>query len=77
MVKPKKLFDADVEILKNKTTDKALTGAWNISPGDVGHIFHNFSRGRCFNLIATNSDHLSDYTNAFLARVSVAPPFKK
>lgn len=72
------LFDADVEILKNKTTDKALTGAWNVSPGDTGHIFHHFGQGKQhFKLVAIGSGNQKSASNAFLARVSVIPPFKK
>lgn len=72
------LFDADVEILKNKTTDKALTGAWNVSPDSTGHIFHHFRQGKQhFKLIATGSGNQKSASNAFLARVSVIPPFEK
>ena len=70
------LFDADVEISAKK--DKALTGAWNVSPGGVGHIFHNFGHDQQhFKLVATGTDNQTDYTNAFLARISVIPPFEK
>lgn len=72
------LFDADVEILTNKTTDKALTGAWNVSPGNTGHIFHHFRQGKQhFKLVATSTNNQKGYSNAFLARVSVIPPFEK
>ena len=72
------LFDADVEILTNKTTDKALTGAWNVSPGDTGHIFHHFGQGKQhFKLVATGSGNQKSASNAFLARVFVIPPYEK
>ena len=71
------LFDADVEILTNKTTNKALTGAWNVSPGDTGHIFHNFGQGQHFKLVATGAKNRKGGLNAFLARVSVVPPFEQ
>ena len=70
------LFDADTEI---PTTDdeEALDGAWNVPPGGVGHIFHTFGRGQHFKLVATGTDSQEGRTNAFLARVSVVPPFEK
>ena len=72
------LFDADTEILTNKTTDKALTGAWNVSPGNTGHIFHHFRQGtQHFKLVATGTGNQKSTSNAFLARVSVIPPFQK
>ena len=71
------LFDADAEIPKSKTTDKALTGAWNVSPGDTGHIFHHFRQGKQhFKLVATVSGNQKSASNAFLARVSVIPPYE-
>ena len=72
------LFDPDVEILTNKTTDKALTGAWNVPPDSTGHIFHHFRQGkRHFKLVAIGSGNQKSASNAFLARVSVIPPFEK
>lgn len=71
------LFDADAEIPTEGDTDEALEGAWDIPPGGIGHIFHDFGRGRRFKLIATGSDNQANCTNAFLARVSVVPPFEK
>ena len=71
------LFDVDTEIPTEDDEDKVLEGAWNVSSGGVGHIFHNFSRGRCFKLVATGADNQADCTNAFLARASVVPPFEK
>ncbi len=71
------LFDVDTEIPTEDDEDKALEGAWNVSPGGIGHIFHNFSRGRRFKLVATGSDNQANCTNAFLARVFVVPPFEK
>ena len=72
------LFGADTEILTNKTTDKALTGAWNVSPGNTGHIFHHFRQGtQHFKLVATGTGNQKSASNAFLARVSVIPPFQK
>ena len=71
------LFDADAEIPTEDDADEALEGAWDILPGGVGHIFHNFSRGRRFKLVATGSSNQANCTNAFLARVSVVPPFEK
>ena len=72
------LFDADVEILGKETTDKALTGAWNVSPDSRGHIFHHFRQGKQhFKLVATVADNQKSVSNAFLARVSVVPPFEK
>ena len=72
------LFDADVEILKNKATDKTLTGAWNVSPDSIGHIFHHFGQGKQhFKLVATSTNNQKSASNAFLARVSVIPPFEK
>ena len=72
------LFDADVEILTKKATDKALTGAWNVPPDSTGHIFHHFRQGKQhFKLVATVSDNQESTSNAFLARVSVIPPFGK
>ena len=71
------LFDVDTEIPTADDADEALDGAWNVSSGGVGHIFHNFSRGRCFKLVATGADNQADCTNAFLARVSVVPPFEE
>lgn len=70
------LFDANTEIPTEDNADEALDGAWNVSSGSVGHIFHNFSRGRRFKLVATGSDNQANCTNAFLARVSVVPPFE-
>ena len=72
------LFDADAEILTKEATDKALTGAWNISPDSIGHIFHHFRHGKQhFKLVATVADNQKNVSNAFLARVSVVPPFEK
>jgi len=71
------LFDADVEILTNKTTDKVLSGAWSVSPGDTGHIFHNFGQGQHFKLVATGGNNRKGGLNAFLARVFVVPPFEQ
>lgn len=71
------LFDADAEILTKEATDKALTGTWNVSPDSIGHIFHNFSRSQRFKLVATVADNQKSASNAFLARVSVIPPFEK
>ena len=72
------LFDADAEILTKEATDKALTGAWNISPDSIGHIFHHFRHGKQhFKLVATVADNQKNVSNAFLARVSVIPPFEK
>ena len=71
------LFDADAEIPTSNDADEALEGAWDVSPGGVGHIFHDFSRGRRFKLVATGSGNHASCTNAFLARVSVVPPFEK
>lgn len=71
------LFDADTEIPTADDADEALEWAWNVSPGGIGHIFHNFSRGRRFKLVATGADNQVDCTNAFLARVSVVPPFEE
>ena len=70
------LFDADTKIPTEDDADEALEGAWDVPSGGIGHIFHNFSRGRCFKLVATGSDNQSDCTNAFLACVSVVPPFE-
>ena len=70
------LFDADVEFSAKK--DKALTGAWDVAPGDTGHIFHHFGQGKQhFKLVATNINNRKGYANAFRARVSVIPPFEK
>ena len=70
------LFDADVEISTKK--DKALTGAWNVPPDDTGHIFHHFRQGKQhFKLVATSTNSQKNYSNAFLASVSVIPPFEK
>lgn len=72
------LFDADAEILTNKTTDKALTGTWNVPPDSTGHIFHHFRQGKQhFKLVAIGSGNQKSASNAFLARVSVIPPFEK
>ena len=71
------LFDTDVESLTKAATGKALTGAWNVSPGRIGHIFHHFRQGQHFKLVATGVDNRKTGTNAFLARVSVIPPFEK
>lgn len=71
------LFDADAEIPTSNDADEALDGAWNVLPGGIGHIFHDFRRGRRFKLIATGSGNQANCTNAFLARVSVVPPFEK
>ena len=72
------LFDADVEILTKETTDKALTGAWNVSPDSIGHIFHHFRQDKQhFKLVATGVGNQKRVPNAFLARVSVVPPFEK
>ena len=72
------LFDDDAEILTKEATDKALTGTWNISPDSIGHIFHNFRHGKQhFKLVATVADNQKNVSNAFLARVSVIPPFEK
>ena len=71
------LFDADAEISTENDANEALEGGWDVPPGGVGHIFHNFSRGRRFKLVATGSGNQTNCTNAFLARVSVVPPFEK
>ena len=70
------LFDADTEIPTEDDADEALDGAWDVPPGGIGHIFHNFSRGRRFKLVATGSGNQANCTNAFLARVSAVPPFE-
>ena len=70
------LFDAKVEILTKKL-GRALTGAWNVSPNSVGHIFHHFRQGQHFKLVATGAGNCKTDTNAFLARVFVIPPFEK
>lgn len=70
------LFDTDVEFSAKK--DKALTGAWNVPPDSTGHIFHHFKQGkRHFKLVAIGSGNQKSASNAFLARVSVIPPFEK
>ena len=71
------LFDVDAEILTKEATDKALTGTWNVSPDSIGYIFHNFSWSQRFKLVATVADNQKNVSNAFLARVSVVPPFEK
>ena len=71
------LFDADVEILTKELAGKVLTGAWNVSPGGIGHIFHHFRQGQRFKLVATGVNNRKTGTNAFLARVSVISPFEK
>ncbi len=71
------LFDADAEIPTEDDTDEALEGAWDVPPGGIGHIFHDFRRGRRFKLIATGSGNLANCPNAFLARVSIVPLFEK
>ena len=71
------LFDADVEILTKELAGKALTGAWNVSPNSLGHIFHHFRQGQRFKLVATGAGNHNTGTNAFLARVSVIPPFEE
>ena len=72
------LFDADVEILTKEATDKALTGAWNVAPDSIGHIFHHFGQSQQhFKLVATGANNQKSNPNAFLARVSVIPPFEK
>ena len=71
------LFDADTKIPTEDDADEALEGAWDVPPGGIGHIFHNFSRGRCFKLVATGLDNQGNCTNAFLARVSVVSPFEE
>lgn len=63
------LFHDDTELPSKEGADAALDGAWNVSPGGIGHIFHNFSRGRHFKLVATGAE--AQKANAFLARVSV------
>ena len=70
------LFDADTKIPTEDDADEALESAWDVPPSGIGHIFHNFSRGRCFKLVATGADNQGNCTNAFLARVSVVPPFE-
>ena len=65
------LFHADTEPPSKAGADAALDGAWNVSPGSIGHIFHNFRRGQHFKLVATGAD--AQKANAFLARVSVVP----
>ena len=69
------LFDADVGWEKKRQI-KPLTGAWNVSPGSVGHIFHH-SQGQHFKLVATSTNNQKSASNAFLGRVSVIPPFEK
>ncbi len=71
------LFDADTEISTKNDEDETLDGAWNVSSGGVGHIFHDFSRGRRFKLVATGANNQKSVSNAFLARVSIVPPFEK
>ena len=71
------LFDVDTEISTKNDEDETLDGAWNVSSGGVGHIFHDFSRGRRFKLVATAVDKQKNVSNAFLARVSIVPPFEK
>ena len=65
------LFHDDTELPSKEDADAALDGAWNVSPGSIGHIFHNFRRGRHFKLVATGAD--AQTATAFLARVSVVP----
>ncbi|MCG9133311.1 hypothetical protein J5I95_16680 [Candidatus Poribacteria bacterium] len=67
------LFHDDTELPSKEGADAALDGAWNVSPGSIGHIFHNFSRGRHFKLVATSAD--DQKANAFLVRVSVVPHY--
>lgn len=72
------LFDPDVEILTKEATGKALTGAWNVAPDSIGHIFHHFGQSQQhFKLVATGAKNQKGDPNAFLARVSVIPPFEK
>lgn len=71
------LFDADAEILTKEAADKTLTGTWNVSSNSIGHIFHNFSQSQRFKLVATVADNQKSISNAFLARVSVIPPFEQ
>ncbi len=65
------LFHDDTELPSKEGANAALDGAWNVSPGSIGHIFHNFRRGRHFKLVATGAD--AQTATAFLARVSVVP----
>lgn len=67
------LFHDDTELPSKEGADVALDGSWNVSPGSIGHIFHNFRRGRHFKLVATGAD--DQKANAFLARVSVVPHY--
>lgn len=67
------LFHDDTVPPSKEGADVALDGAWNVSPGSIGHIFHNFRRGRHFKLVATSAD--DQKANAFLARVSVVPHY--
>ena len=67
------LFYDDTELFSKEGADEALDGAWNVSPGSIGHIFHNFRRGQLFKLVATSADNQKP--NAFRARVSVVPNY--
>ena len=67
------LFHDDTELPSKECADEVLDGAWNVSPGSIGHIFHNFRRGRHFKLVATSAE--TPKANAFLARVSVVSDY--
>ena len=67
------LFHDDTELPSKEGADEELDGAWNVSPGSIGHIFHNFRRGQHLKLVATSADNQK--SNAFRARVSVVPHY--
>ena len=65
------LFDGDTDLTTDRSPDEALTGAWDVPPGGIGHIIHGFQRGDCFLLRVTSLDSKAGSTNSFLADIYV------
>ena len=65
------LFDGDTDLTTDESPDEALTGAWDVPPGGIGHICHRFQPGEQFRLRATNLDTKAGSTNSFLADIYV------
>ena len=65
------LFDGDKDLTTVESPEEALTGAWNVPPGGIGHILHRFQPGEQFRLRATNLDCKAGSANSFLADIYV------
>ena len=66
------LFDGDTELVTDESPDEALTGAWNVPPGGIGHIMYGFKRGQRFKLTAAGGRSIkAGCINAFIAHIYV------